>query len=170
MDPTPWRTWVPSDERKQVGPEPAKPRKHDTGCSILLRIIRGGTPILDPDQHPVDPLVRWLGGHRTSPHRHGVVHVRSHWRRLPGGPETGPPRRESRVSRFLEWFHGEAGDPGKSRNDPDENGNESWRRFSGGHWARRVREVGRLGSGPGVFATIGARRCSAAGASWPANH
>jgi hypothetical protein len=43
----------------------------------------------------------------------GVVHVRSHWRRLPSGPETGPPRRESRVPGFLEWFHGGAGDPGK---------------------------------------------------------
>ena len=46
---------MPSDERKQVGPDPAKPRKDDTGRSILLRIIRGGTPVLDPDQHPVDP-------------------------------------------------------------------------------------------------------------------
>ena len=37
----------------------------------------------------------------------GVVHVRSHWRRVPSGPEAGPPRRGSRVSRFLEWFHGQ---------------------------------------------------------------
>lgn len=96
---------MPSDERKQVGPDPAKPRKHDTGRGIIPRIIRGGTPVLEPDQHPVDSLMLRLGGHCTSPHRHGVGHVRSHWRRLPSGPETAPPRRGSRVSRFLEWFH-----------------------------------------------------------------
>jgi hypothetical protein len=98
---------VPSDERRQVRPDPAKILEHDTGRGIILRIIRGGTPLQEPDQHPDDSLMRRLVGHRTSPHRHGVVHVRSHWRRLPSGPETGPPRRGSRVSRFLEWFHGQ---------------------------------------------------------------
>lgn len=98
---------MPSDERKHVGPDPAKPRKHDTGRGIILQIIRGGTPVLEPDQHPVDSLMLRLGDHRTSPHRRGMVHVRSHWRRLPSGPETGPPRRGSRVSRFPEWFHGQ---------------------------------------------------------------
>jgi len=34
---------VPSDERKQVGPDPARPPKHDTGRGIIRRIIRGGT-------------------------------------------------------------------------------------------------------------------------------
>src|SRR6266849_8412440 len=124
MDPTPWRTWVPSDERKQVGPDPAKPRKHGTGGQypspnhswrhslswslISTRSIPSfdGSVVIEP------PLIVT-----------GVAHVRSHWRRLPGDPATGPPRRESRVSGFLEWFHGEAGDPGKSRHDPDENGN-----------------------------------------------
>ena len=62
---------MPSDERKQVGPDPATPRKHDTGRGIIPRIIRGGTPVLEPDQHPVDSLMLRLGGHRTSPHRHG---------------------------------------------------------------------------------------------------
>ena len=97
---------MPSDERKQVGPDPAKPGKHDTGRGIILRIMRGGTPVLAPDQHPVDSLMLRLVGDRPSPHRHGVVHVHFHWRRLPRGPETGPPRRGSRVSWFLEWFHG----------------------------------------------------------------
>jgi DNA-binding XRE family transcriptional regulator len=97
---------VPSDERKPVGPDAAKPRKHDTGRGIILRIIRGGTPVLGADQHPVDSLMLRLVGDRPSPHRHGVVHVRSHWHRLPRGPGTGPPRRGSRVSWFLEWFHG----------------------------------------------------------------
>ena len=107
---------MPSDERKQGRPDPATPRKHDTGRGIIPQIIRGGTPVLEPDQHPVDSLMLRLVGHRTSPHRHGVGHVRSHWRRLPGDPETGPPRRGSRVSRFLAWFHGQGdivhGDPG----------------------------------------------------------
>jgi len=98
---------VPSDERKQGRPDPATPRKHDTGRGIIPQIIRGGTPVLEPDQHPVDSLMLRPVGHRTSPHRHGVAHVRSHWRRLPSGPETGPPRRGSQASRFLEWVHGQ---------------------------------------------------------------
>jgi hypothetical protein len=61
---------VPADERKQVGPDPAKPGKHDTGRGIILRIMRGGTPVPKPDQHPVDSLMLRLVGHRTSPDRH----------------------------------------------------------------------------------------------------
>ncbi len=96
---------MPPDERKQGRPDQAAPRKHATGRGISPRIIRGGTPVLEPDQHSVDSLMLRLGGHPTPPHRHGVAHVRSHWRRLPSGPATGPPRRGSRVSRVLEWFH-----------------------------------------------------------------
>ena len=80
---------MPSDERKQGRPYPATPGKHDTGRGIILRIIRGSTPVLGPDQHPVDSLMLWPAGHRTSPHRHGVVHVRSHWRRLLAVPRGG---------------------------------------------------------------------------------
>jgi hypothetical protein len=79
---------VPSDERRQVRPDPAKILEHDTGRGIILRIIRGGTPLQEPDQHPDDSLMRRLVGHRTSPHRHGVVHIRSHWRRLPSAGPT----------------------------------------------------------------------------------
>ena len=92
---------MPSNERKQVEPDPAKPLKDDTGRGIILRIIRGGTPVLEPDQHPIDPLILRLVGHRTSPHRHGVVHVRSPWRRLPSGPETEPPRGDQELPGFL---------------------------------------------------------------------
>jgi hypothetical protein len=56
---------VPPDERKQVEPDPVKPGKHDTGRSIILRIMRGGTPLLEPDQHPVDSLMLRFVGHRT---------------------------------------------------------------------------------------------------------
>ena len=71
---------MPSDERKQVGPDPARLPEHDTGRGIIRRISRVGTPVLEPDQHQVDSLVLRLVGHRTSPHRQGVVHVRSPWR------------------------------------------------------------------------------------------
>jgi hypothetical protein len=96
---------VPSDERKHVGPDPATPLKHDTGRGIIRRIIRDGTPVLELDQGRVDSLVLRFVGPRASPHRHGVVHVGSPWRRLPSGPGTRPPHGGSRVSRFLEWFH-----------------------------------------------------------------
>ena len=81
---------MPPDEQKQVGPDQAKPCKHDTGRGIILGIMSGGTPVLDPDQHPVESLMLRLVGPPTSSHRPGAVHVRSHWRRLPSGPETGP--------------------------------------------------------------------------------
>lgn len=98
---------MPSDERKHVGPDPAKPLKHDTGRGIILRIIRGGTPVMDPDQHPVDPP--FDGSVVIAPPL-----IVAGWctsvppgAELPSGPEMGPPRRGSRVPRFLEWFHGQ---------------------------------------------------------------